>query len=516
MCVALISAFFPNKLFTMNILQEDRASCREPNENETNLLDLPEDIFYEIFRFLHIRDIYFSVRNVSKTMKQYVDCYIELAGVFMLVGGGCSFGEIFEKRLSSEVLYVFKQNSRIISIVSKGCPVLPHPLSSYSVDDIQIETYMEIASFGRLIEGKIVAGYYTKEHWEEQMPVTIWKKQRYRRPSQRSGYRLVPYLFEYERSKKSWLPILPSSTQPLTYRKDITCDLTFCSVGNSMLVRLSINKGGEYGLGEEYDYKIASFKFDIEYKESKNDSDVSNITFSMEYLDAINQEENVDCQLEMTETEQLDTAVGGSDWSSELQKRNIDYTLRESCLIEMRSDRIILFGYQESFQEHTQNRLCQASLKIKGFKMTCSNIDTYIVEDIIRKPICFKLKDNVYIMESFRGIPNCGTQHLKCVRYSTLDKTYDSSNYLLPSLLKSIHAVITDPEEDFAILLGLMEAPITTDINGRFQIHKPRLLIFTEKDGFQQKLRNVDLSELAISAGIGFATSGCTLLSLNI
>ena len=73
----------------------------------------------------------------------------------MLVGGGCSFGMIFEKRRSSEVLYAFKQNGKVVSIVSKACPVLPHPLTSYSIEDIQIETYMEIASFGRIIDGKI-------------------------------------------------------------------------------------------------------------------------------------------------------------------------------------------------------------------------------------------------------------------------------------------------------------------------------------------------------------------------
>ena len=337
-----------------------------------NLLDLPEDIFYEIFRYLHVKDIYFGVRNVCRSLKHYVDCYIELAGVFMLVGGGCSFGEIFEKRHSSEVLYAFKQNGRLTSIVSKTCPVLPHPLPSYAVDDIQIQTHMEIASFGIVIEGKIIAGYYSKEHWEEQMPLTMWKKVRYRRPSQRSGYRLVPYLFEYNRSKMSWLPILPSSIQPLTYHKDVTCDLSFCSVGNSILVRLSINKGGEYGLGEEFDYKIASFHFDNAddtNEESREDPDISKLSFSMKYLEPLCQDDGIERRLEMGETDQLNRAVGESDWTSQVQKKNVDSTLRESCLIEKASDNVILLGYQESSSEPSQHRLCQFSLNIDGFKM---------------------------------------------------------------------------------------------------------------------------------------------------
>ena len=184
----------------------------------------------------------------------------------------------------------------------------------------------------------------------------------------------------------------------------------------------------------------------------------------------------------------------------------------------------MLLGYQESSSEQTQHRICQALLHINGFKIKCNNIDTFTVDDVIRKPICFKLKNNVYIMESFRGIPNSGTLHLKCVKYNIEEKVYQTSSYLMPSLLKSIHAVATDSEEEFAIVLGLIEVDTdceidpeidSSDINGKFQMHKPRLLIFSEQDGFQQKLKNVDLAKLTISAGIGFASSGSTLLNLD-
>ena len=385
---------------------------------------------------------------------------------------------------------------------------------------------LDIASFGKVIDGKIIAGYYCKEHWQEQTPVTMWKKVRYRRPSKRSGYRLVPYLYEYDRSRMSWLPILPSSTEHLSYRMDITCDLSFCSVRNSILVRLSINKGGEYGLGEEYDYKIACFQFIIgkeKNEESRDDIDVSEITFSMKYLNPSSQGENTECRLEMNETDQIDRGFKESDWTFDLQKRDIDYTFRESCLVESKSNLVMLFGYQESSNEQTQHRICKAMLDVDGFKIECNNIETYTTEDVIRKPISFKLKDNVYVMETLRGIPNSGTFHLKCVKYNIVEKVYHTSCYLLPSLLKSIHAVVTDSEEEFAIILGLIEVDTdsemdeidTSDINGRFQVHKPRLLIFSEQNGFEQKLKHIDLSQLTISAGIGFASSGSTLLRIN-
>ena len=86
---------------------------------------------------------------------------------------------------------------------------------------------------------------------------------------------------------------------------------------------------------------------------------------------------------------------------------------------------------------------------------------------------------------------------------------------MLPCLVKSIHAVVTDPEETFAVILGLIEVPDPTDVGGRCHIHKPRLMLFTEKDGFQQKLKDTDLTHFVINAGIGFASSGTALLKIK-
>ena len=245
-------------------------------------LDLFEDVFYEVFRFLRADDLYFSVRNVCTKLRYFVDSYVNLGGVFMLVGGGCRFGEVSERRHSSEILYIFKQNGKVVSLCSKTAPALPQPLSSYVIDELQIHTCMEISFFGAVINGRIIAGHYCKEHWQEKVtrvPRSLWTKLRSRHRSERTGYRLVPYLYEFDTIKSDWLPILPSDLQPVIYQNDIDCDLSFCATEDSILVGLHINKGGEYGLGEDFDYKIACFRFDVIKQHDCKSSDISSLNY---------------------------------------------------------------------------------------------------------------------------------------------------------------------------------------------------------------------------------------------
>jgi len=491
------------------------------NENHVNFLDMPEDIFYEVFRYLDYSDIYFLVRNVCKTLEHYVHRYIQLGGVFMLVGGGCSFGEVFEKRYSSEIfyafkrcsseaLYAFKQNVKVASVCSRPVPVLPNPLPTYVIGDLEMHTYIEIASFGTVINGKIIAGYYCKEHWEEKMPVRLWKKVRYRRPSQRSGYRLVPYLFEYDKSKKLWLPILPSESEPISYQKDVTCNLSFCGTEDSIFVRLSINKGGEYGLGEEFDYKIACFRFKNLVEDPIHDikdSDISQLKYSMRYLESPTQKLETKSHPDVSQLTQFNDEL-------ERPSEEFDGTIHECCLTYIGDNEVILLGYEES-NEKSMQKLWLRIVKTNEFDVIWGKISFNSVEDVIRKPICFKLQNHIYILESFRGIPNSGTLNLKCGKYDLLEKEYHAFEHILPCPIKSIHAVVTDPGETFAVILGLIEVPDPTDVGGRCHIHKPRLMIFTEKDGFQQKLKDTDLTHFVINAGIGFASSGTALLKIK-
>ena len=146
------------------------------------LLDLHEDIFREIFRHLKFSEVYFTLRNVCRKIKYYVDEYIQLGGMFMVTGS---------RRIKyHEMLFVFKQNNNVVSICSK--PAMPFP--SYS---------SLLGSFGGTFKGKIVVGICVDG---SNAVETIYRKGRGEQNN------ITPFrLNEYDIKENKWIPIQPSN-----------------------------------------------------------------------------------------------------------------------------------------------------------------------------------------------------------------------------------------------------------------------------------------------------------------
>ena len=51
------------------------------------LLDLPENVIRQIFGYLSYEEIYLTLRKTCKLFSKYVDNYIQVGGVFLLVTG---------------------------------------------------------------------------------------------------------------------------------------------------------------------------------------------------------------------------------------------------------------------------------------------------------------------------------------------------------------------------------------------------------------------------------------------
>ena len=51
-----------------------------------SILDLPEQIFREIFQHISTHELFSTVRNLNQDLKQYVEDYLSLLGVFLLIG----------------------------------------------------------------------------------------------------------------------------------------------------------------------------------------------------------------------------------------------------------------------------------------------------------------------------------------------------------------------------------------------------------------------------------------------
>ena len=67
---------------------------------KTTILQLPELVFHEIFKYLDYKTLYFSLRDVCWKMRQHVDCHFDMKGIFMTTG---------ENQSPSKIIFVYKK-----------------------------------------------------------------------------------------------------------------------------------------------------------------------------------------------------------------------------------------------------------------------------------------------------------------------------------------------------------------------------------------------------------------------
>ena len=60
--------------------------------NQIELLYLPENVTRKIFGYLNCEDLYLSLRRACKLLSKYVDNYIQVGGVFLLITGATKQG----------------------------------------------------------------------------------------------------------------------------------------------------------------------------------------------------------------------------------------------------------------------------------------------------------------------------------------------------------------------------------------------------------------------------------------
>ena len=120
------------------------------------LLDLHQDVLYEIFEKLERQHLYLHVRHVCKAMKQHVDSYMSLTGKFML----CD--QLHYYQTFTRIAYIFKTNSSPFFMELRKTSAIPLPISPFNHREA-IDGFEFIGSFGGAIKGKIILGYYCKE-----------------------------------------------------------------------------------------------------------------------------------------------------------------------------------------------------------------------------------------------------------------------------------------------------------------------------------------------------------------
>ena len=87
---------------------------------KTTILQLPELVFHEIFKYLDYKTLYFSLRDVCWKMRQHVDCHIDMKGIFMTTG---------ENQSPSKIIFVYKKAGSEIEGSYEYGPGCPSPIS---------------------------------------------------------------------------------------------------------------------------------------------------------------------------------------------------------------------------------------------------------------------------------------------------------------------------------------------------------------------------------------------------
>ena len=113
-------------MFLFHVLKDDEIYMmaeRKSSDNikkwktSINIVQLPEQIFREIFDYLGVKTIFMVVRNVCKKFREYADSYIDVTGIFMMTGDG---------RDRAEIIYIFNRRAgKIDGFCEKAsiCPV---------------------------------------------------------------------------------------------------------------------------------------------------------------------------------------------------------------------------------------------------------------------------------------------------------------------------------------------------------------------------------------------------------
>ena len=128
-----------------------RPKKRKKLDKQSNILQLPEEIFRQIFDYLDPEIIFLIVRKVCQSMKYYVDGYMTPDKIYVPAAG---------RQMTGDIQYEFIHKKKPIVVCSK----LASPLMFLSCKErFQLmQKEKTVGSFGAMYEDKIVIGNHPK------------------------------------------------------------------------------------------------------------------------------------------------------------------------------------------------------------------------------------------------------------------------------------------------------------------------------------------------------------------
>lgn len=311
------------------------AKSTQVSKSETNILDLHQAIFREIFGYLEYSVVYFTLRSVCRKLKEYVDAFVQLRGMFLLNNG---------TDMPTKILHILKQNNKIISLCcSKLAPIRLPTTTNYG-------QYWDIGSFGATFHGKIVVGIYRR--------YCVRKT---------SKYSSSLYLNEYNPKENKWIEIQPEDGNTLL-NGDVHGVMSSCTIGDSILVLDRDTKS--------YDAPTTMRQF---------------------YLNKTNVKNTTKATTNIRNMQQQPSTLTYSDVVTPIafEFSHLLSTLKECAIIQVEYNKAVLVGGIDN-RDNLNQKLWEVKLTRKQKYLTWKAVDLEPIKSRIR-PICFKLGENLYI-----------------------------------------------------------------------------------------------------------------------
>ena len=446
---------------------DDKSNSKNSSEH-TNILDLHECIFREIFDYVDHHELYFTVRSVGRVLKSYVESYIELGGEFVLAPRS--------PETPIEVLYIFKKKSKPVSSCSRLLPPLPHP----GKDHNKKSPVHYLRTFGAMIKGNLIIGVYCKHGYIDVYAGRI---------------PCFQYFFwKFDQDKLEWLPIKPEGKQNDLPYADAACQyypMASCAFEDTILILEHVEVvNPNWIIPYRYHNNLRRFVFNV----SSDKNDNSNKNYSTD------SNKTKHWKKEFHISSYNTSIVGIANIGSGIKMDQDLNQLSGTNMLQIDDKTFVLYGgkkerygdiasipmmYKTSYFniDIAEKQKIYPTTRFQEFEI---NHEVFLRPSdlkMYKRPILFKIKDSIFIGGAF--CPSSQSQfashnlYLHCDQIDIHDGVMNTPD-ALPYYVDSCDGnALTDEQETFAL--------ISREYLGR-------TLIFTEKDGFHE-LPNTNYDE---------------------
>ena len=412
-------------------------------------LKLNEYIFYEIFRHLEYKEVYGVLRTVCRTIKNYVDSYMNITGTFMLASNSYVNQNL--------LIQVFNRNNKVVYLHSKVVPSIPNLDHPYTNLDQGFHSKL----FGATIHGNIVIGVF-KECLGEQKSF-----------SGAIRYNSVIYNLEKDDNNElRWVVVNPKDDDP----KNVDSGDKIFRGNKSFHFNRHCHFISSCCIQSKSGYSLILY------------NSLPCVYDTITILNFNNKNQNMQTYLRRIPF--METII-------QRTKRSVSSFLTYSIINAYQPlDSTSLIGF--NITQVDDNRILLVGGKDKwnnpnlvfwqgsfiGASLSTLNWTQIELESVTPRfqPLCFKLRDTIYIVGGYciekEGYSD-GDALYSCDNYNLKEGEYYKNVHFVPYALSSGNKVATDTNETYALIIGKKN-------HWAYSRTLTSYLIFKEKVGFQE------------------------------